>query len=128
MDYFESKPNPRQKKTKRKNSSFCPTKDNSKDSQELNSDSIGISSLHLFQKQNDNLNERNIDHHTSVILSNIENICNICFTLPKNGVFNHGKIGHIYCCYPCAKTLWKKTKKCPICHVRVKFVTKMIVV
>lgn len=128
MDYFESKPNPKQKKAKRFNLSYCSTERNPKDSQESNSGSIGISSLNLFQKHNDNLNEKNIDSQTSDILGNIENICNICFLLPKNGVFNHGKTGHIYCCYPCAKKVWKQTNKCPICNVRVKFVTKMIVV
>lgn len=123
MNYFENKPTPK-KKAKRFNLSYCSTEGNQKDSQESNSSSIGISSINLFQKQN----EKNIDNQTSEILGNIENICNICFTLPKNGVFNHGKTGHIYCCYPCAKKVWKTTNKCPICNVKVKFVTKMIVV
>jgi len=57
-----------------------------------------------------------------------ENLCNICLIMPKNGVFNHGKIGHIYCCYPCAKQLRRKSDKCPICNLKVRFITKLITV
>lgn len=60
--------------------------------------------------------------------NDVENLCNICFKMPKNGIFNHGKIGHIYCCYPCAKKLKKKSNRCPICNVKITFITKMIVV
>lgn len=128
MDYFESRPTPKPKKAKRFNVSYCSTEENSKDSQETNSGSIDISNMHLFQKQNNNSNEKIIDNQTSEILGNVENICNICYILPKNGVFNHGKTGHIYCCYPCAKKVWKKNNRCPICNSKVKYVTKMIVV
>lgn len=56
---------------------------------------------------------------------NINNMCNICSKLPKNGVFNHGKIGHIFSCYPCTKNIWKKSNKCPICNTRVQYITKL---
>lgn len=55
-----------------------------------------------------------------------KNLCNICFMMPRNSVFNHGKIGHIYCCYPCAKKIKGKTDKCPYCNVKFKFITKVI--
>lgn len=60
--------------------------------------------------------------------NNVENLCNICLKMPKNGIFNHGKIGHIYCCYPCAKKYKQKSNRCPICKVKIRFITKMIVV
>lgn len=53
-------------------------------------------------------------------------LCNICYMMPKNSVFNHGKIGHIYCCYPCAKRIKKQSDKCPYCNVKFKFITKVI--
>lgn len=57
-----------------------------------------------------------------------DKLCNICFIMPKNGVFNHGKIGHIFCCYPCAKKIREKSNRCPVCKVKIQFVTKMITV
>lgn len=55
-----------------------------------------------------------------------EDLCNICFMMPRNGVFNHGKISHIYCCYLCAKKVQRKFNKCPICNLKLKFVTKIV--
>ncbi|KAF0718681.1 Uncharacterized protein FWK35_00028555 [Aphis craccivora] len=39
------------------------------------------------------------------------NMCNICCVMPKNGVFNHQKISRVF----------------PICNVKIKCVTKIIV-
>ncbi|VVC25445.1 Zinc finger, RING-type,Zinc finger, RING/FYVE/PHD-type [Cinara cedri] len=61
-------------------------------------------------------------------IKNIKNICNICLGAPKNGVINHKKIGHIFSCYPCAKQIWRTSKKCPICNQKIQYVTKMITV
>lgn len=57
---------------------------------------------------------------------NTKNLCQICFIKPKNGIFNHGKTSHIYCCYTCAKHIWTKTNKCPICNIKVRYVTKSV--
>lgn len=70
------------------------------------------SSLYLFQKENKSNNDN-------------QNKCNYCFNDLKNGIINHGKIGHIVDCYYCAKRQWKISNKCPICNTRIKFVTKM---
>lgn len=75
--------------------------------------SLGISDLCLSQE------------NTTDILEN-SNKCNICFLKPKNGIFNHGEIGHMYCCYKCAKHVWAKTGRCPICNTKVKYVTKAV--
>lgn len=53
-------------------------------------------------------------------------MCNICLINPKNGIFNHGKIGHIFSCYSCSKKIWSNTHKCPICNQKIKFLTKMV--
>ncbi|XP_060844266.1 protein Mdm4-like isoform X4 [Rhopalosiphum padi] len=118
MDFFGSKPRSKTKNVKRLNV-FKPRKeDNLIEDSQKSSQSNSL--------QDDSIQPKNIDN--SIINEKIDNICNICFKMPKNGVFNHGKIGHIYCCYSCAKKLWKKSNKCPLCNVRIKFVTKMIIV
>lgn len=53
-------------------------------------------------------------------------ICNICFVMPKNGLFNHAKLSHTNCCYHCAKNIWKKSKICPICNAKIKSISKLI--
>jgi len=78
--------------------------------------------FNLFKSSQETLNSQKYVSQAE----NNENLCNICFIMPKNAVFNHGKIGHIYCCYPCAKLLRRKSDKCPICNLTVKFITKMI--
>jgi len=69
-----------------------------------------------------------IENSSTQMNENINSICSICYIMPKNGAFNHGKIAHIYCCYSCAKKLFRKSNKCPLCNLTVKFVTKIIVV
>lgn len=54
------------------------------------------------------------------------NVCDICCMMPKNGLFNHLKISHTNCCYQCAKNIWKKTKICPICKLKIKSISKLI--
>jgi len=59
---------------------------------------------------------------------NKDDLCIICFFNKRNGIINHGKIGHIITCYSCAKRLWSTSNRCPLCNVKIKCVTKMIVV
>ncbi|KAL4127250.1 hypothetical protein QTP88_011429 [Uroleucon formosanum] len=117
MEFFGSKPRPRTKKDKRLNV-IKPKKE--------------CNLLEDYQKSSPPNSQQGVSTHiensNTLMNENINNICNICFLMPKNGVFNHGKIGHIYCCYSCAKKLWRKSNKCPLCNVKIKFVTKMIVV
>lgn len=55
-------------------------------------------------------------------------LCNICFIKPKDGIFNHHKTGHVYCCYTCAKHIWIQSGKCPICNLKIRYVTRADVV
>ncbi|XP_013166069.1 PREDICTED: E3 ubiquitin-protein ligase Mdm2-like [Papilio xuthus] len=56
-----------------------------------------------------------------------DNMCIICFSKPKSGVFVHGRIAHICCCYNCAVKVWAKAKRCPVCNCKVSNVLKAVV-
>lgn len=56
-----------------------------------------------------------------------KDLCVICISEPKSGVFVHGRIAHICCCYKCAVKVWAKAKRCPICNCRVSNVLKAVV-
>lgn len=81
---------------------------------------IGLSSMHLSQ-------EEHIKSSRINTLANKYDLCNICFRMPKNGLFHHGKFSHNYCCYPCTKKLWSKSNKCPLCNTKIKSISKMII-
>lgn len=55
------------------------------------------------------------------------NMCFICVTEPKSGVFVHGRIAHICCCYKCAMKVWSTAKRCPICNRKVSNVLKAVI-
>ncbi|XP_060859946.1 protein Mdm4-like [Metopolophium dirhodum] len=117
MEFFGSKPRPKTKNVKHLNVSKPKTEYNLLEDSEKSSPSNsqpGVSAR--IENSNTQMNE------------NINNMCSLCYIMPKNGAFNHGKIAHIYCCYSCAKKLWRKSNKCPLCNVTIKFVTKIIVV
>lgn len=57
-----------------------------------------------------------------------DKMCNVCFLKPKNGIFNHKKTGHVYCCYDCSKQIWIRSGNCPICNLKIRYVTRAIVV
>ncbi|XP_017786094.1 PREDICTED: E3 ubiquitin-protein ligase Mdm2-like [Nicrophorus vespilloides] len=52
-------------------------------------------------------------------------LCIMCNTSPQNGIFLHGSIGHMCCCYKCAMKSWKSSKRCPVCNCKVKNVIKV---
>ncbi|CAH2233664.1 jg10630 [Pararge aegeria aegeria] len=56
-----------------------------------------------------------------------KDLCIICFMEPKSGVFVHGRIAHICCCYKCAVKVWSKAKRCPVCNCKVSNVLKAVV-
>lgn len=54
-----------------------------------------------------------------------DKLCIVCAANPKNGVFVHGNIVHICCCYKCAVKVWKTNdQKCPLCKRQVTQVLK----
>ncbi|CAH0587171.1 unnamed protein product [Chrysodeixis includens] len=56
-----------------------------------------------------------------------KDLCVICISEPKSGVFVHGRIAHICCCYKCAVKVWAKAKRCPVCNCKVSNVLKAVV-
>ncbi|XP_028161188.1 E3 ubiquitin-protein ligase Mdm2-like [Ostrinia furnacalis] len=56
-----------------------------------------------------------------------DNLCIICLTEPKSGVFVHRRVAHICCCYNCAVKVWSKARRCPICNCKVSNVLKAVV-
>nr|BAH70737.1 ACYPI004396 [Acyrthosiphon pisum]BAH70738.1 ACYPI004396 [Acyrthosiphon pisum] len=122
MQLFESTSNPKPKSIKRLYNMAnraeenylpkdCQSSSTSNSQESLNS--LGISGLCLSQD-------------TSNIFENATDNCNICFLKPKNGIFNHGKTAHVYCCYTCAKHIWSRSGKCPICNLKIRYVTKAV--
>jgi E3 ubiquitin-protein ligase Mdm2 len=53
-------------------------------------------------------------------------MCIMCMVKPKNGIFVHRKIGHIYCCYKCALKTWVEGGRCPVCNCKVNSVLKAV--
>ncbi|XP_046978137.1 E3 ubiquitin-protein ligase Mdm2-like isoform X3 [Vanessa cardui] len=53
--------------------------------------------------------------------------CVVCVSQPKTGVFAHGRIAHICCCYTCAVKIWKRAGRCPVCNCKVSNVLRAVV-
>ncbi|CAG9787981.1 unnamed protein product [Diatraea saccharalis] len=56
-----------------------------------------------------------------------KDMCIICLSEPKTGVFVHRRVAHICCCYKCSVKVWSKAKRCPICNCKVSNVLKAVV-
>ena len=56
------------------------------------------------------------------------NLCQICFSKPKEASLIHGKTGHQVCCYTCAKKLRRHGKPCPVCRRPIQRVIKNFLV
>ncbi|XP_056016485.1 E3 ubiquitin-protein ligase Mdm2-like isoform X2 [Ostrea edulis] len=56
-----------------------------------------------------------------------EDPCVICLKRPKTGSIIHGSTGHQVCCYPCAKRLKRRKRKCPVCRRPIKSVIRNFV-
>ena len=53
-------------------------------------------------------------------------LCEFCCLRPRNASLIHGLLAHQICCYPCAKRLWKKQARCPVCRRKVERIVKNI--
>lgn len=71
--------------------------------------------------------DRDIEKEVSDKFEKDDNMCIICVSEPKSGVFVHGRIAHICCCYKCAVKVWSKAKRCPVCNCRVSNVLKAVI-
>ncbi|KAI5697745.1 hypothetical protein M8J75_015059 [Diaphorina citri] len=70
-----------------------------------------------------------VDRRDNVTNSEVDMsaLCIMCDKAPKNGAFVHMYEVHVCCCYPCARKVWKQTKKCPTCTLPASKVLKMII-
>ncbi|KAJ9582511.1 hypothetical protein L9F63_003204 [Diploptera punctata] len=84
----------------------------------------GIGSSQDFLSQSE-MDSQEIASNSTDSLSS--QLCITCMTNQKNGIFVHGKVGHVCCCYKCALKVWTQTGKCPICNGKVRSVLKVIV-
>lgn len=84
----------------------------------------------LTKKVISNSLKEKIDREVEGVSDKLEkddNMCIICVSEPKSGVFVHGRIAHICCCYKCAVKVWSKAKRCPVCNCRVSNVLKAVI-
>lgn len=86
----------------------------------------------LSQKPNDKthaeteINEKDISALPVNHQAQQPEICKNCFVKPKDALFVHGQIGHRYCCYPCAKAIYKQHRSCPVCRRKIEKIIKYI--
>ncbi|XP_065209635.1 E3 ubiquitin-protein ligase Mdm2-like [Planococcus citri] len=52
--------------------------------------------------------------------------CLTCLDSCVNGLFLHGRTAHKCCCYKCAKLIWSKSRKCPICRRKIHNVVLLL--
>jgi len=95
--------------------------------------SVGIDTLNLGDSASStNLKSFPYPPSSSESLTSLESstatsqLCLMCCQRPKNASLIHGRLGHQVCCYPCAKKLWKKRSRCPICRRKVERIIKLI--
>lgn len=122
LQLFESTSNRKPKSIKRLNSMANRAEENylPKDYQDSSSTSNSQESLNSLGVSGLCLSSQGSTSNIST------NNCNICYLKPKNGIFNHGKTAHVYCCYTCAKQIWSRSGKCPICNLKIRYVTKAV--
>ncbi|CAG5002673.1 unnamed protein product [Parnassius apollo] len=83
-------------------------------------------SLSIKEVDSANLSKRTIINSLKENLDSNDNMCIVCFSKPKSGVFVHGRIAHICCCYNCAVKVWAKAKRCPLCNCKVSNVLRAV--
>lgn len=103
-------------------------------SQELTDSQASQASISCAESEPLVLNASNLKRHTEEAAAfdrefeqraTRDDMCIMCMTAPKNGIFLHGSIGHMCCCYKCAMRVWTNCKRCPVCNCKVKNVVKL---
>ncbi|KAG8223438.1 hypothetical protein J437_LFUL005266 [Ladona fulva] len=133
---------PRPRRKRRKNNNGLPRKWNKLDTNRnkpcMQSDSECLSSMESMEYSVNTNSERvkslfysertkesKDDAQTADVVSALNNdMCITCMERPKNAVFVHGSIGHLCCCYQCAKKVWSSSGKCPVCSRKTNSVVK----
>lgn len=87
----------------------------------------GLGSSHESSFQTDSQSQSDSQGTSGISSIGNSDTCMTCMTNPKNGIFVHGRVGHICCCYKCALKVWAQAKRCPLCNCKVNNVLKAIV-
>ncbi|XP_046398524.1 E3 ubiquitin-protein ligase Mdm2-like [Ischnura elegans] len=67
----------------------------------------------------------NTENAKDVVSAPNSDKCVMCMEGTKNAAFVHGNVGHICCCYKCAKTAWSISGKCPVCNRKSNRIIKV---
>ena len=54
-----------------------------------------------------------------------KNLCSFCVVREKDAGFVHGSVVHRICCYRCAKRLFKRRQRCPVCRQKIEKIAKI---
>jgi E3 ubiquitin-protein ligase Mdm2 len=87
----------------------------------------GLGSSQEFSCQTESKCVTDSQEVSGVPSSSDSDMCMMCLVYPKNGIFVHGRVGHICCCYKCALKVWTGVRRCPCCNCKVNNVLKAIV-
>jgi E3 ubiquitin-protein ligase Mdm2 len=87
----------------------------------------GLGSSQEMSCQTESARVTDYQEASNISKSSNPDMCMVCMVNPKNGIFVHGKIGHICCCYKCALRVWTEVRRCPCCNCKVNNVLKAIV-
>ena len=52
--------------------------------------------------------------------------CILCCAREANTGFVHGRTTHVFSCYFCARTHWKRSNRCPVCNRQIEKIVKVI--
>ncbi|CAI6354242.1 unnamed protein product [Macrosiphum euphorbiae] len=128
-EYFGTVTNSKRKCVKHLNVSKPKKEFNKLDDSQKASEQGVTKSITIIEDTITRINKdiKHIYNSITVMKEYNNNMCNICNVMPKNGVFNHQKISHMYSCYACAKKIWRDSNRCPVCNVKIKCVTKVII-
>ncbi|KAJ4445807.1 hypothetical protein ANN_12492 [Periplaneta americana] len=81
---------------------------------------LGSSQESVSKSETDSQGVSSLSGVSSASSSDCNDMCITCMINPKNGIFVHGKVGHICCCYKCALRVWAVTGKCPLYEYGVR--------
>ena len=96
--------------------------------EESSDDEVAKQSDDEIDKQNEGIKKslaNTLGANSSLALT--DSLCNLCYSRPKDACLIHGRTSHQYCCYSCAKKLYKKRQGCPVCRRKIEKITKNIV-
>ena len=93
---------------------------------ERSNSSLVTDSVNTYISENGCETNTSLRRTSTVASANVDGLCNLCNERPKDACFVHQKISHQYCCYKCAKKLYRISGTCPVCRRKVEKITRNI--